>query len=48
MLRLGASDGSSTEVSGNVKEGDTLVTGERAATAGGGAPAGAGGGSRVP
>ncbi|MCA0196780.1 MAG: efflux RND transporter periplasmic adaptor subunit [Proteobacteria bacterium] len=31
LVRLGASDGSSTEISGNVKEGDLLVTGERAA-----------------
>jgi len=31
MVRLGASDGSSTEISGNVTEGDLLVTGERAA-----------------
>ena len=30
QVRLGASDGSSTEVSGGVKEGDLLVTGERA------------------
>lgn len=30
LVRLGASDGSSTEVSGNLKEGDLLVTGERA------------------
>ena len=32
QVRLGASDGSSTEVSGGVKEGDLLVTGERAGT----------------
>lgn len=32
QLRVGASDGSSTEVSGTLKEGDLLVTGERAAT----------------
>lgn len=31
LVRLGASDGSSTEISGNVAEGDLLVTGERAA-----------------
>ncbi|TWH06346.1 MULTISPECIES: efflux RND transporter periplasmic adaptor subunit [Pseudoxanthomonas] len=31
MVRLGASDGSITEISGNVTEGDLLVTGERAA-----------------
>ena len=31
LVRLGASDCSSTEISGNVKEGDLLVTGERAA-----------------
>lgn len=33
MLKLGASDGSNTEVSGrNIKEGDLIVSGERAAT----------------
>ncbi len=31
MVRVGASDGSSTEVSGDIKEGDPIVTGERAA-----------------
>ena len=31
LVRLGASDGSNTEISGNVAEGDLLVTGERAA-----------------
>ena len=31
MVRIGASDGTSTEVSGNIKEGDVLVAGERAA-----------------
>ena len=32
MVRVGASDGSFTEVSGNVREGDVIVTGaERAA-----------------
>jgi HlyD family secretion protein len=31
MLRIGASDGTSTEVSGDVKAGDLIVTGERAA-----------------
>ena len=30
MVRVGASDGSSTEVSGNLREGDEIVTGERA------------------
>ncbi|GAB3508361.1 efflux RND transporter periplasmic adaptor subunit [Pseudoxanthomonas daejeonensis] len=30
QVRLGASDGTSTEISGGVKEGDQLVTGERA------------------
>ena len=30
-VRLGASDGSSTEVAGNLSEGDLIVTGERAA-----------------
>lgn len=32
MVRVGASDGTSTEISGNVQEGDTVITGERAAT----------------
>ncbi|HET6434126.1 MAG TPA: efflux RND transporter periplasmic adaptor subunit [Xanthomonadaceae bacterium] len=31
MVRVGASDGSDTEISGDVREGDLLVTGERAA-----------------
>lgn len=31
MVRVGASDGSNTEVSGDVKQGDLVVTGERAA-----------------
>ena len=31
-VRLGASDGSMTEASGGVSEGDLIVTGERAAT----------------
>ena len=31
LVRLGASDGSNTEISGNIQEGDLLVTGERAA-----------------
>ena len=31
MVRIGASDGTATEVSGNIKEGDVLVAGERAA-----------------
>jgi HlyD family secretion protein len=31
MVRIGASDGTDTEISGAVKEGDLLVTGERAA-----------------
>jgi HlyD family secretion protein len=30
MVRIGASDGTSTEVSGNIKAGDVVVTGERA------------------
>jgi HlyD family secretion protein len=30
MVRIGASDGTSTEVSGNIKAGDKVVTGERA------------------
>jgi HlyD family secretion protein len=33
MVRIGASDGTDTEISGNVREGDALVTGERAAQA---------------
>ena len=33
MVRVGASDGSSTEVSGDIAEGDTVVTGERSASA---------------
>ena len=33
MVRIGASDGTDTEISGNVREGDELVTGERAAQA---------------
>ncbi len=31
MVRIGASDGTSTEVSGDIKAGDAIVTGERAA-----------------
>ncbi len=31
MVRVGASDGSNTEVSGDIKQGDLVVTGERAA-----------------
>lgn len=31
MVRIGASDGTDTELSGDVREGDALVTGERAA-----------------
>lgn len=31
MVRIGASDGTATEVSGNIKEGDVLIAGERAA-----------------
>ncbi|MBK6333536.1 MAG: efflux RND transporter periplasmic adaptor subunit [Thermomonas sp.] len=33
MVRIGASDGTTTEISGNIKEGDLLVAGERAAEA---------------
>ena len=33
MVRIGASDGTDTEISGNVAEGDELVTGERATQA---------------
>ena len=32
MVRVGASDGSSTEVAGNIKEGDEAITGARAAS----------------
>jgi HlyD family secretion protein len=31
VVRIGASDGTTTEVSGNIKEGDALIAGERAA-----------------
>ena len=31
MVRIGASDGSDTEISGNVEAGDEIITGERAA-----------------
>ncbi|WP_024891315.1 efflux RND transporter periplasmic adaptor subunit [Luteimonas huabeiensis] len=31
MVRIGASDGSSTEIAGDIAEGDLLITGERAA-----------------
>src|SRR5690606_21933816 len=31
MVRVGASDGSDTEISGNIRAGDVVVTGERAA-----------------
>ena len=31
MVRIGATDGTDTEISGDVKAGDQLVTGERAA-----------------
>lgn len=43
MVRVGASDGTSTEVSGNIKEGDLVVTGERAAASGKQSPPGGGG-----
>ncbi len=35
MVRVGASDGTSTEVSGNIAAGDEVVTGERSASAAG-------------
>lgn len=35
MARIGASDGSSTEISGDFKAGDEVITGERAASAAG-------------
>lgn len=31
QVRIGASDGTNTEVSGDIKQGDTIITGERAA-----------------
>ena len=31
MVRIGASDGTATEISGNIKEGDVLIAGERVA-----------------
>ena len=31
VVRIGASDGTATEISGNIKEGDLLVAGERVA-----------------
>ena len=37
MVRLGASDGSNTQVSGNIKEGDLVITGQQAAGTGSGA-----------
>jgi HlyD family secretion protein len=30
QVRIGASDGTNTEVSGDIKQGDTIITGERA------------------
>lgn len=44
MVRVGASDGTSTEVSGDIKQGDLVVTGERAAAAGSSSSAPRGGG----
>lgn len=41
MVRVGASDGTATEVSGSIKQGDVVITGARAA-AGGSAPASGG------
>ena len=41
MVRLGASDGTDTEVAGNVKEGDEAITGARSASASSGASASA-------
>ncbi len=34
MVRVGASDGTATEIAGNIKEGDEAITGARAANAG--------------
>ena len=31
MVRVGASDGTATEVSGNIREGDEVISGERSA-----------------
>ena len=31
QVRIGASDGTNTEVSGDIKQGDTIISGERAA-----------------
>ena len=33
MVRIGASDGTATEISGNIQAGDEVVTGERAPAA---------------
>ncbi len=41
MVRIGASDGTDTEISGNGKAGDLLVTGERAARSGAAGASGA-------
>lgn len=38
MVRIGASDGTSTEVSGNIREGEEVITGERAAAGAGSGP----------
>ena len=35
MVRIGASDGTATEISGNIQAGDEVVTGERAPAAAG-------------
>ena len=34
LVRVGASDGTATEVAGNIKEGDEAITGARSANAG--------------
>ncbi len=39
MVRVGASDGTATEIAGNIKAGDEVITGARAASSGGSAAA---------
>ena len=38
MVRVGASDGTATEIAGNIKEGDEVITGARAASSAAAAP----------
>ena len=42
MVRVGASDGTATEIAGNIKQGDEVITGARAAQGGSGASAAGG------